>query len=105
MSQIDADLADLADVQLTGQEWTALAKLADALRDFDPLNKRPGVDPKTVERLIGLGFIEKAPSTPAFQARGMRAGYRLTDVGRRALDAQRHLRTGRWSSLWLGGGR
>lgn len=102
MSQVDADLADL---QLTGQPWTALAKLADALGEFEPLNKCPGVGPKTVERLIALGLVETGPSTPAFQARGMRVGYRLTDLGRRALEAQRHLRTGRWSAPWLGGGR
>jgi len=102
MSRIDPELTGL---ELTGQQWTALGKLADALSDFEPLNKRPGVGPKTVERLITLELVESGPSTPAFQARGMPIGYRLTDLGRRALDAQRHLRTGTWSAPWLGGAR
>ena len=94
--------SDLADLDLTGQEWRALSKLADSLIQFEPLAKRPGVGPTTAERLVVLGLAESGPTGSAFQARGMPLGYRLTQFGWRALEHQMALRSGRRRAAWLG---
>ena len=75
----------LTDLQLTGQQWTALGKLADSGILFEPLAKRPGVGPKTVDRLIELGLVESGDPGPAWRQRGSQIGYRLTTLG---LDAR-----------------
>lgn len=100
MSVPDPDLLDLG---LTARDWTALQKLADAVGEFEPLAKRPGVGTATAERLVALGLVEKGEASPAYKNRGYDVGYRLTERGWRALEHQRALRAGARSAPWLGG--
>ena len=95
---------DLEGLSLGARDWTALGKLADALNEFEPLAKRPGVGPKTVERLIALGLAERGEPSLTWRHRGYDLGFRLTDLGARALDQRLQQRGGPRVRSWIGGG-
>ncbi|WP_299006080.1 hypothetical protein [uncultured Caulobacter sp.] len=99
---MSAPASALADLQLTGQQWTALGKLTDSGTLFEPLAKRPGIGPKTVDRLMELGLVESGDPGPVWRQRGSQIGYRLTALGLDAREAEHILRTGRRVSDWMG---
>lgn len=69
---------------LSPHEVKAMNKLKRALNGFDPIAALPGISENMADRLVAYGLAEKGKATSS----GGPFGYRLSDLGWRALEAR-----------------
>jgi len=79
----------LESVELDVHEWRGVRQLAEAIDDFEPLAKRGNLGKVVADRLVERRVAEKGEAPPAYKARGMSIGYRLTTLGWKLLDRGR----------------